>query len=349
MSATAGTYSVPISGPSAALAFLRALTLKAHAVARAAWAKSLLTLNTAVRLPAAVAAGVQAALSTRVGFQAASGSARAAARLVWSGVRSGARLVGRIGRGIGRAATTLVGYVSPAGADVMVDACESIATQTTGWATRIDNAVTTAGNIAYDLLHTTLVRTVVTMTATIASAMATVHWLSQGVVATRLVRAMPFLMDAVIFATNPARTLGLIGIATIVAMAIALARLLHATRSHPTPNVENKADGPPQEEEVEQKQEEELPLNWEEIAANLRIEVCSDGSVIAHGIPETIPHHQGEQIARIATDAAVRQLHRTKPVRPCPSRDDKRLFTKLAREALRAEGRRRSGPDQQAA
>ena len=37
MSTTAGTYSVPVSGPSNALAFLRALILKARGIARAAW------------------------------------------------------------------------------------------------------------------------------------------------------------------------------------------------------------------------------------------------------------------------------------------------------------------------
>ncbi len=92
-----------------------------------------------------------------------------------------------------------------------------------------------------------------------------------------------------------------------------------------------------------------MPLDWEEIAANLPIEVRNDGSVIAHGIPDDIPRSQGERIARIATEAALRQFSRTKTVRPYPSRDDKRLFTKVAKEAVRAEGRRRSGPDQQAA
>lgn len=353
MSATTpGTYSVPVSGPSAALAFLRALALKARSTATTLWSKATVTIATATRLPATVAAGVQAVLSTRAGYHAATSTLRAVTRLTWNGVRGGARLLSRVAGIGGRTATTLVGYVSAPGADTMVRLCDTIADRVTHAARRVDDTVIGAGDVAYELLHTTLVRTVVTTTATTASAMATIHWLTQGMAAARLVRTMPFLMDAVIVVTNPMRTLALIAVATLAAMAFALARLLQTTRRGSDPTTETGGTGDahqPAEEAAPDRSQAGLPINWQQIAANLRIEVCNDGSIVAHGIPDDVPRAQGEAIARIATDAAVKQFIRTKSVRPYPSRDDKRLFTKVAKEALRAEGRRQAGTDRQAA
>ena len=68
------------------------------------------------------------------------------------------------------------------------------------------------------------------------------------------------------------------------------------------------------------------------------------------GIPATVPADLREVVARIAADAAVRHMQRTLRVRPTPSRDDRRLWSKVAREALVAEAkRRRQGAEQQAA
>ena len=53
-------------------------------------------------------------------------------------------------------------------------------------------------------------------------------------------------------------------------------------------------------------------------------------------MPEQLRGH----VARIATDAAVARMRRTLRARPTPSRDDRRLFTKAAREAVAAEARR---------
>lgn len=348
MSPTTGTYSVPVSGPSAALAFLRALTLKAHAVARAAWTKSIVTLNAAVRLPSAVATGVHAVLSTRVGYTAVTTSIGMAARLGWSAVRAGACLVGRLSRRIGTAATIAVGYLSPAGADFMMRTCDTIGARTTAWATRVDTAVSTTGEVVLDLLHTPLVRTVVTATTTVASAVTTVHWISQGVVAARIVRALPFLMDAVVFATNSVRTLALVAVITVAAMAIAVLRLRAAATDASEPR-ETREDSTARPVQTPLEDEPELPVDWDRVAAGLRIEVRTDGSVMAHGIPDDIPRRQGERIARIATDAALRQFTRTRKVRPCPSRDDKRLFTKVAKEAIRDQATRTTEPTRTAA
>lgn len=45
---------------------------------------------------------------------------------------------------------------------------------------------------------------------------------------------------------------------------------------------------------------------------------------------------------RIATDAAVKHWQRTRVSRPCPSRDDRRLFTKVAKEAVSRYGKDRA-------
>ena len=54
-----------------------------------------------------------------------------------------------------------------------------------------------------------------------------------------------------------------------------------------------------------------------------------------------MPDDLGQAVAEIALDAAMRHIRRTLPVRPNPSRDDRRLFTKAARDAIRAEAARR--------
>jgi hypothetical protein len=68
---------------------------------------------------------------------------------------------------------------------------------------------------------------------------------------------------------------------------------------------------------------------------------------MAQAFPASVPEDLPEFVARIA---AVKHLQRTLRVRPTPSRDDRRLFTKAAREALIREVRRRkAGEEQQAA
>ena len=87
-----------------------------------------------------------------------------------------------------------------------------------------------------------------------------------------------------------------------------------------------------------------------EIARTVHVVVQTDGSVVVEGIPASVPEELREVVAQIAADAAVRHMERTLRVRPTPSRSDRRLFTKAAREALIAEAkRRRHGRVQQAA
>jgi hypothetical protein len=72
--------------------------------------------------------------------------------------------------------------------------------------------------------------------------------------------------------------------------------------------------------------------------------------VVVEGIPASVPEDLREVVARIVADATVRHVQRTLRVRPTPSWDDRRLFTKAAREALIAAAKRRgSRTEQQAA
>jgi hypothetical protein len=64
---------------------------------------------------------------------------------------------------------------------------------------------------------------------------------------------------------------------------------------------------------------------------------------VVTGIPDAVPEDLGQVVAEIALDAAMRQVRRTLPVRPVPSRDDRRLFAKAARDAVRAEAERHKG------
>ena len=87
-----------------------------------------------------------------------------------------------------------------------------------------------------------------------------------------------------------------------------------------------------------------------EIARTVHVVVDSDGSVVVEGIPASVAEELREVVAHIAADATIRHVERALRVRLTPSRSDRRLWTKAAREALVAEAkRRRNGPAQQAA
>ncbi|HEY5136594.1 MAG TPA: hypothetical protein VIJ41_12435 [Candidatus Nanopelagicales bacterium] len=80
----------------------------------------------------------------------------------------------------------------------------------------------------------------------------------------------------------------------------------------------------------------------ERIAAQVQVEVAADGSVLVHGVPGDLPEEVGLEVAHIAADAATARLEQILLHRSVLTRDDRRLLVKTAREALRAEGRRRA-------
>lgn len=76
-------------------------------------------------------------------------------------------------------------------------------------------------------------------------------------------------------------------------------------------------------------------VDLDEVAATVTIEVAPDGTVTVHGIPDTLPREDGQRIADLAAKAAEKHLERILRTRRAPNRDDRRLLTKVAREAIR--------------
>jgi hypothetical protein len=184
-------------------------------------------------------------------------------------------------------------------------------------------------------------------------------------VAAKIVAAIPSSMDLVMAVTNPWITLAGVGVVTVGAMGIALARLMSA-RSDVEGHVHDvnapddtppNGDAPPgsvQPAQAAPTKEsvavDDVLTDMAEIAKWVHVVIATDGSVTVEGIPGTVPPELREVVARVAADTAIGHVERTLRVRPTPSRSDRRLFTKAAREALVAQAKRRKhGPEQQAA
>ena len=214
-----------------------------------------------------------------------------------------------------------------------------------------------------------LVRSASTTAAKIAGGILAVHAVSKGAVAAKVVAAIPASMDLVVAITNPWIALAGVGVVTVGAMGIALARLMWA-RPDVEEDVEEDngpSDTPPSggvpaepvhavspeptvAATVPEAEVDNVLTDLAEIARTVNVVITTDGSVLVEGIPATVPEELREVVAQIAADAAIRHVERTLRVRPTPSRADRRLFTKAAREALIAEARRRKArPEQQAA
>lgn len=127
-------------------------------------------------------------------------------------------------------------------------------------------------------------------------------------------------MDAVITITNPTRALVFVAGTAAVAMGVAAARLAKQLRAPEPPTAAAAAAymPPVQDSEVDL----EVLTDLSVIAGKVSVEIQRDGSVILTGIPDTVPEDLGQVVAEIALDAAMRQVRRTLPVQPNPSRDD---------------------------
>ena len=339
-----GTYSVPVSGPSARLAILRTVMLKAAGIARNAWAHARTTLAIASRLPKSVAVTVNSVLATTTGYTTLTRISRAVLSTAWNGLTRLLRGVGRVFRKAASVVPLAVGFVSPAGADFALRVTEVITHTVTGLFDRLDSLVRGAGELAWGLAHTTLVRTTVTTAASVASGVFVVHSLSRGLFAVKIVQAAPSLMTAVVWITNPWRTLAMVAGVALIAMGVALARLVHGGRQQ-EPVADDGPEFDPEPPATEQVPFTVVPdpeptlvepdIDWDAVVSSVRVEITNDGSVVVVGIPNAVPREYGEVIARIATDAALKHWNRTRVSRPCPSRDDRRLFTKAAKEAVR--------------
>ena len=86
------------------------------------------------------------------------------ARTDWNGVCAIAKGAGRVGRTTAGLVTVAVGYVSPAGADWTLRVSNTIGDKVSGLGRSVDGAVRSAGELAWALAHTSLVRTAVPQT-----------------------------------------------------------------------------------------------------------------------------------------------------------------------------------------
>jgi hypothetical protein len=343
-----GSYAVPVSGPDQRLAWLRALWLKAQGIAPTAWANARVILSGAVRLPRWIAQAALSLLSSQAGYDAIVSA-------IGTGVRAVARCIGwavtRIGRGLswlGNTTARLVGHVWPAAETWLRSTAARMAAPVRDGVRWLGDVLAGTGILAEGLARTPLVRSVSTTGAKVAAGVLAVHAVSKGVVAAKIVAAVPASMDLVIAATNPWLALAAVGVVTLSAMGIALARLM-AAGDHDGPD-DGGTEAVPSAVQADAEDVEGVLTDLEQIARTVHVVVQTDGSVVVEGIPTTVPEDLREVVARIAADAAVKHMQRTLRVRPIPSRDDRRPFTKAAREALVAEAKRRkAGTEQQAA
>ena len=341
---TDGSFAVPVSGPSERLAWLRALWLKAQGIARTAWAHAKLVLSGAIRLPRWVANAALSLLSSKAGYDTVVTAVGTGVRAVARGISWAVTQVGRGLSWVGNTTARLVGRLWPAAEAWLRSTAARVAGPVREAAEWLSGLLIGAGVVAESLACTPLVRNVSTTGAKVAAGVLAVHAVSKGAVAAKIVAALPATMDAVILLTNPWVALGGVAAVTVAAMAVALARLLAASGDGPDDC------GASMTSDVAAVDVEDVLTDLEQIARSVHVVVEADGSVVVEGIPAAVPEQLREVVARIAADAAVAHIERTLRVRPTPSRDDRRLWTKAAREALIAEARRRKhGPGAAAA
>lgn len=338
-----GSYAVPISGPDQRLAWLRALWLKAQHIAATAWARTRVVVSTAVRIPKAVATAAVTALSTTAGYTAVVRTVATTVRTFSHAIGMAVRTVGRGLSWLGHTVTDVVGKASPSAAAWLSTTTRRVTDPVRDGLARLGGLLGGVGTVAEHLAHMPLVRTASTTSAKIAGGILAVHAISKGVVAAKIVAVLPASMELVIAATNPWVALAGVGTVTLAAMGIALARLLAANSNGPD-------DGSDQLADAGDAEVEDVLTDLAEIAKTVHVVIATDGSVLVEGIPASVPAGLREVVARIAADAAIHHVERTLKVRSTPSRDDRRLWTKAAREALIAEAQRpRNWPEQQAA
>ncbi len=79
-----------------------------------------------------------------------------------------------------------------------------------------------------------------------------------------------------------------------------------------------------------------------EVARRLYVLLEPDGSIRVQGIPATWTEEARQAVARMVADATVAHLERIARTEGRTTRDDRRLLTKVAREAVAGDARRRS-------
>jgi hypothetical protein len=323
------------------MAMLAALIRKMAATGQTAWTAAGNLIASAGRHGRTLAHTTLAVIGSPAGYQLAVTGIRTAISTMWHGLKITASWVTRTTGRLADKALRLVGAVSPVMAAHLNRARTAVTRPILGTARTAVRWVETAGHLMWMLATTDLVRTCTTRAALAAVTLISLHALTQGALAARVVQALPWTMDAIITITNPTHALAFVAGTMLIAMGVAAARLARQVRQPEPPTATAAAAAVPAAEDAEA--EIVVLTDLAVIAGKVNVEVQRDGSVVVTGIPDTVPPDLGQVVAEIALDAAMRQIRRTLPVRPVPSRDDRRLFTKAARDAVRAEAARRNG------
>lgn len=322
------------SGPAPMRAILRAMLDTTAGTLTRYWARVLTVLARSARLAKAATSTALAVIGSRVGYDTVTHVVKKAVTTGWGLLKKAASWLGRLARKAGHATTKGIALVSPSAAAWVAEA-------TTRWIvgplTTLSATVTSwaglAGQVAWELSRTTLVRTATVLAAQIGSLVLAVHAVSRGAVASRIVSTVPALFDVVLAITNPAKAVAIVAGVFVAACVMAFVRLLSTDGPESPVPAAMAPVSPVQPTSMDAPAASDVDLRA--VAAKLTVDVAPDGSVTVNGIPADLPEDEAQRIAEIAADAAVKQLRRILPVRPTPSRDDRRLLTKVAREAVR--------------
>ena len=278
------TYSMTVTGPNARLTMIKGWFAGLAAHARSWWhtaTRSITRTTTAVKGIAKVALG---AIGSTTGYALTTGIAQSAVRTVWRGLKWVASKTSRL---LGRATRTLytvTGLVSPAAAALLEDTVERFIVEpllNTGlW---FDGWISNIGNVTIDLMATGLVRTVTTKAAQGFAIILSIHTITRGALAAKIVQAVPWAMDAVVWATNPMVALGVVGAVFVGGIIVAGLSLLWG--SQPEDDDDDPDERPidivtdpepePQEEPATNLEQLVIPWDMADIAAHLRIEASS--------------------------------------------------------------------------
>ncbi len=157
--------------------------------------------------------------------------------------------------------------------------------------------------------QTAFVRNVTTTAARILTTVTALNRLNGGAFLARVLRILPSWLSRFLLRLGPwVAPLG-VGVAMVAAMVLVMVvALIGHARSSTTPA--GSQDLPARQRSPQQAQAHstEDTVNWDTIAASVQVEVTPDGSVIVHGLPESVPEHLRDHVARIAADAAIIQL-----------------------------------------
>ena len=330
-------YSVTVTGPWAPL-------VTAHHWAHTVWDRARLLWNSVTttagrfgRVGATAATTALAVIGSDTGYRVTGRLLSSLGRLTGAAATQLARIVGRAAQATGDALLELIAVFSPQAAKWLhATTRRHILTPAEQWATAVRASSCQIGRVLAQLVASPLVQVTTTRAAQAASIILGVHTISRGAVAAKLVAAAPATMDAVIWLTNPTNAIVLVAGVFLLSLGVAAAMLLRTSRGLiPETGEATLATVTPAEAD----QVTALPtvgtLDLRKIAAALSIDVTTDGSIVVHGIPDHLPTHIGEQVARIAADAAGRRLQQILPLRSALTRDDRSHLTQVARAAVR--------------